>query len=831
MVGSLSPALRQLLLDLQLCTPNDLRRCRSIVKRLADDLPAFDSVWLDALLQMGRLTPFQVRRLESSEPENLRRGEYALIELVSESRHETQYLAEPIASVRPGRRALSDLRWLQEWSQLEHIAPGATQRLRKLVESAGEVSHPRLHLVSELVESGDTVVLVAQATNGPRLSDLLARRGRFDPQVVWSIGRQLVDALAYLHAHGNVHGDVRLENIQLTARGDVVLSQIGIRPAIEPRISHLSDFTPHWYEGTAPELQQAGQPYTAATDVYALGCTLWQLLAGRPPFPGLNAVTKLGYHQTRDIPDVRDWAPDTPRELAEVLFLCTRRDPHRRPAWDDISHAWGRPTAATVKHLAQFSRHFSLPVSGALLRRPTADIPATGWVAALLFAVSGIVVATMSPTDPAWTVSIPQSWHEVSDRAQGWRNRALAFVSTSRSTVPGKAAPSVASASATPRAETRDRTGGLGDALPAANAQGVIELVGGQRYRPTRLAAVGPLVIQCTDKTPAEILIDQTEWDVQAESLRIDNVIVRRLPAPIHHDAARGASPGRTSSQDPTPVDRKPRALLLATAREVILDRVTFRDEAAAWVVASLRDAESRRDGKPHESVRRTANPPPSDPASRSPIAVAWKTLGPGGPAGRLSVNRCQFYGDGTAVYVVSAHTETVVSQTLKVGRGTFLYLADVPAKPLPVTVRLKQVTCRAADHLLRWVWPADRRPRGPLDIEATDCVVDVAEGGAVVHLVGGDLPRNWPATVAVSGEGSMVSANGRFAAWSRAGTGDSEELDVSLMRIEGITAGPFEFAGPVSVQPADAAIVRFDAPRRAPHPPGADPLQLLPRN
>ena len=62
--------LRGRLLTLNLCSPRDWRRCRPIVRRLARDLPTFDSVWLDALVQLGRLTPFQARRLEEKDRHN-----------------------------------------------------------------------------------------------------------------------------------------------------------------------------------------------------------------------------------------------------------------------------------------------------------------------------------------------------------------------------------------------------------------------------------------------------------------------------------------------------------------------------------------------------------------------------------------------------------------------------------------------------------------------------------------------------------------------------------------------------------------------------------------
>ncbi|MFK7817916.1 MAG: hypothetical protein AB8G99_04315, partial [Planctomycetaceae bacterium] len=75
-----SPQLKQLLQQLDLCTPADLRACHSQVKRLARDLPAFDSVWVDALVQQRRLTPYQGEVLLSEEPEKLNAGPCVILD-------------------------------------------------------------------------------------------------------------------------------------------------------------------------------------------------------------------------------------------------------------------------------------------------------------------------------------------------------------------------------------------------------------------------------------------------------------------------------------------------------------------------------------------------------------------------------------------------------------------------------------------------------------------------------------------------------------------------------------------------------------------------------
>src|SRR5690606_6286963 len=118
----------------------------------------------------------------------------------------------------------------------------------------------------------------------------------------------------------------------------------GVRPAVLPETTIHDPLTLEACDGVAPELIGTGLGASAASEMYALGCLLWQILAGRPPYWMADPLMKLAAHQTQRIPDVRSIAPDTSGPLAEMIEAMTSPDANRRPrGFDDLLIRWGRP--------------------------------------------------------------------------------------------------------------------------------------------------------------------------------------------------------------------------------------------------------------------------------------------------------------------------------------------------------------------------------------------------------------------------------------------------------------------------------------------------------
>ena len=334
-----SALLLKTLAALKLCTPRDLRRSRAVVKRVTRDLPTFDSVWIDALVQQRRLTPFQAECLEAGRAEQLAIGPCLLLERLGRTAFAETFLAR--------QREAHDVCVLKLTSVAAEQLAALRGRLEQLTEIHRQGIHPGIvgpqawQQIAWPTANDLRLVSISQHVRGPHLAELLIRRGRFPIPVVIEVGRELLAALAALESLRLAHGDISLTNVRITPSGQAVLVDAGVVTALRPEFSFHTVLPAERYDGLAPE-RIAGQPPSSASDLYSLGCLLWQLLAGRPPFLAGDPLAKLAAHQTKPIPDVRDCVPDAPDKLAEMLLRWTSLNPASRPrSWKRLhSRGW-----------------------------------------------------------------------------------------------------------------------------------------------------------------------------------------------------------------------------------------------------------------------------------------------------------------------------------------------------------------------------------------------------------------------------------------------------------------------------------------------------------
>lgn len=503
----LSDPRRSLLLSLKLCSTADLRRAGRHVRRLARDLPAFDSAWLDALVRIGRLTPFQAKLLESSEPERIRLGPCVLVDRLGGGP-----LGETFLGVgdRSGSRCA-----VKVVSASDRLSPEAEERLSRLVDALRDLEHPSVVAPLAAERVGEQWVVMSRYVPGAHLAELLVRRGRFPPLVVLEIGKQLADGLAALERRGIVHGDIRATNVRLANDGIAVLVDTGIRAAIDQELSVHSGLPANRYDGAAPELIGSMNGPTVASDLYSLGCVLWQLLAGRPPFPGADPLVKLAAHRTRTVDDVRHWAPETPELLARGIRLMTAREPADRPAsFSEVAQLWGTPRRSGRRRLAAFRRWFDRPVPRLVEgnERPAGFRWRTLCAMLLVVSVTAIALRHEGARGVllSWSARIPHAGPE-SDIAGG----------------PLPEADEAPTNGETADAPASDPAGKWLE-IPAPDPQGVIRLETAGPYRVRDIAAVGGLTLLAASGVTPEILIHDRPLKISAETVRLVGLRFRR---------------------------------------------------------------------------------------------------------------------------------------------------------------------------------------------------------------------------------------------------------------------------------------------------------------
>ncbi|MGW1196373.1 protein kinase domain-containing protein [Streptomyces sp. NPDC002536] len=213
----------------------------------------------------------------------------------------------------------------------------AVKRFAREVRIMRRLDHPNLtHLIDGGVDEADggRPYLTMEFLEGETLRDLIEEEGQLPLDWTAAIGAQIAAGLAAAHAAGVVHRDLKPANIMLTTGGTVKVLDFGMgRIADDPDDTRLTStgVTVGTARYMAPEQFEAKQ-VTQAADLYALGCVLYEMLAGVPPFASGSAY-ELGHkHLTQTPAPVRLVRPAVSTELARLVDRLLAKDPAERPA-------------------------------------------------------------------------------------------------------------------------------------------------------------------------------------------------------------------------------------------------------------------------------------------------------------------------------------------------------------------------------------------------------------------------------------------------------------------------------------------------------------------
>ena len=211
------------------------------------------------------------------------------------------------------------------------------ERFKREARSVAQLQHPNIVTVIDRGEAEGRQYIVFEYIDGENLKELVVRKGRLDVREALEIALEVARGLAFAHAQGIVHRDVKPQNVLLNGDGRAKVTDFGIARSVDVDGMTQTGTVLGTSNYIAPE-QASGQPVDAQTDVYALGVVLYELLSGEVPFPGENFVAVAMKHVHEPPPNLLDVRSDVPLRVAAAVDRALEKDPDQRfPSMDALA--------------------------------------------------------------------------------------------------------------------------------------------------------------------------------------------------------------------------------------------------------------------------------------------------------------------------------------------------------------------------------------------------------------------------------------------------------------------------------------------------------------
>jgi serine/threonine protein kinase len=764
----------RLLERLNLATPAQVRGVARLVRRLAEGLPLFESVWVDALAQVRLVTPFQAAQINAGRGPLLKVGPFVLTHRLPSLGYADAYRAREIAS---GKSVRLTIAMAQDPRASEQV-----KRLESLASKAAALSAPCLAPVTSAGVDGDRLWAAGCDGQGRTADQWMVHNGRFPSEAVLEIARQMLPGLVLLEKAGIAHGELSAASVLLTDDGQVVLCQPGIRGILRPEEGHASaDLLPQYYDGLAPERVGRGTPPSIAGDVYACGYVWWHLLTGRTPVPGGDSLAKLRAIETARISDVRRLAPDAPTSLSAAVMACLRREPSLRPeSMARLAATLGTSTHSGRHLLAECLRHPG--------RRPvrwSASIPSirdSGHAPLWLAATAGCLVTAITLTWSTWQTAPPIPPAAIA-----------AGPVDGRSSVGRIANPSIA----------------------------VADLVDGLAIRPTGKPT--PVLSPLPPDDPPASRHDSDTSDLILPSgrpLRLASLTLRA------GQCVRGEGRGR-------PLLLVPEGGLVVQAEKIRFQNVDFfwsgglqgQSPLAQPAILRIQAARAEFEGCSFQAPRSAAAEPAAlrwtQPDDSGPLDLAL-------PTSQIRLKDCVFHHVASAIDAQRAGAVGLdLSNVLQLGDGPLVRLHHCPRFDEPLVLNLTNVTLRGSGPLLECVYGRVENQPGKIAVQAESCAFVPGPRNPLILFSGEGSPERILASLDWTGQGSLISPETIIAQWKRP-AGETRTLDEASVSMAGMVRSAVTFAGDLDASPAANRVNRWQVPLRSASPPGIDPRPLV---
>ncbi len=321
--------------------PADIATQRTIISK---DLP------LAGPVSLSSLPPAELGRLLLGE----RLGHYELLEFVGGGGMGAVFRAQD--------SMLNRIVAVKVLSRVQSDDEETLRRFKNEAQSTARLDHDNIGRVHYVGEDRGWHYIVFEFIEGVNLRELVSRDGPLPLADVVSYTLQMADALAHASERDVVHRDIKPSNVLITPAGRAKLVDMGL--ARLHQVEHpdhdltASGVTLGTFDYISPEQARDPRHADVRSDLYSLGCTVYYMLTGQPPFPEGTVLQKLLQHQADEAPDPRQLRPDLPEEMSRIVRTLLAKTPQQR---------YQRPAELTADLLAladQYGLQVPQPTAG-----------------------------------------------------------------------------------------------------------------------------------------------------------------------------------------------------------------------------------------------------------------------------------------------------------------------------------------------------------------------------------------------------------------------------------------------------------------------------------
>jgi len=279
-----------------------------------------------AAVKAGLLTQWHTDKLLTGKYKGFFLGKYKLLGHIGTGGMSSVYLAEHVR--------MQDKRAIKVLPRTRVKDATYLARFQLEAKAIASLSHPNIVLAYDIDNEGDVHYIVMEYVEGVDLQVLVRRDGPLPPGEAALLLAQAADGLHHAHQRGVIHRDVKPANLLLDLEGRIRLLDMGLALVAAQEEESLTVVHNENVLGTAdylaPEQALNSHNVDHRADIYGLGCTLYFLLTGRPPFPEGSLAQRIAKHQNEMPTSIRKIRSDCPGELEGICVKMMQKDPQYR---------------------------------------------------------------------------------------------------------------------------------------------------------------------------------------------------------------------------------------------------------------------------------------------------------------------------------------------------------------------------------------------------------------------------------------------------------------------------------------------------------------------